>query len=210
MGSSITNDPLRVIAVASAGLAALLVLWFLIRRPALTRSTKIVLFLGIGAFPLATAATGNVSGFEATKSRQFCGSCHVMTPYATDSANQMSRTLAARHARNEMFGDENCYACHAEYGMFGTIATKMGGMRHVYEYVFHYRNTPLEEARKTIHIRRPFKNETCIHCHSTQGSAWNAIPEHASLVDEVRGGRVSCASAGCHGPAHPFSKEEQP
>src|ERR1051326_5973227 len=111
MGSSITNDPLRMIALASAVIAALLVLWFLVRRPALTRATKFVLLLGIGAFPLATAATGNVSGFEATKSRQFCGSCHVMTPYASDAANQMSRTLAARHARNEMFGEENCYAC---------------------------------------------------------------------------------------------------
>jgi len=208
MGSSITSDPLRVIAVASAALAALLVLWFLIRRPALTRSTKIVLFLGIGAFPLATAATGNVSGYEATKSRRFCGSCHVMTPYASDSANAESKTLAARHARNELFGDENCYACHADYGMFGTITTKLGGMRHVYEYVFHYRDMPLDEAKQKIHIRHPFSNATCMHCHSTDGQSWNAVPEHASLRIDVRSGEVSCASAGCHGPAHPFSKME--
>jgi cytochrome c-type protein NapC len=209
MGAWISSDPLRAVAVASAGLAAVLVLWFLIRRPALSAATKLVLLFGIGAFPLATAATGNVSGYEATKARTFCGSCHVMTPYASDSANLESKTLAARHARNELFGDQNCYACHADYGMFGTITTKLGGLRHVYEYVLHYRNTPLEEARKTIHIRRPFQNATCMHCHSTEGQSWNAVPEHASLRGDVRSGEVSCASAGCHGPAHPFSKDPE-
>jgi cytochrome c-type protein NapC len=90
--------------------------------------------------------------------------------------------------------------------MFGTVTTKLGGLRHVYEYVFHYRNMPLAEARVKIHIRTPFQNATCMHCHSTQGPIWNAVREHASLRDRARGGEVSCASAGCHGPAHPFSK----
>ena len=49
-----------------------------------------------------------------------------------------------------MFGPENCYTCHANYGMFGTVKTKLGGMRHVYEYVFHYRNMPLDEAREAV------------------------------------------------------------
>jgi cytochrome c-type protein NapC len=180
--------------------------WYLFRRPALTFGVKIVLLLGIGILPLMTATTGNIADFEGTKARKFCGSCHVMTPYAADSENRGSTTLAARHARNEMFGDENCYACHADYGMFGTIVTKAGGMRHVYEYVFHYRNMSLEEAREKIHIRHPFQNATCMHCHSTEGPTWNNVREHASLLERVRDGSVSCASAGCHGPAHPFSK----
>ena len=129
-----------------------------------------------------------------------------MTPYKTDSEDLHSTTLAARHARNDLFGHENCYACHADYGMFGTIVTKIGGMRHVYEYTLHYRNMSLEEARETIHIRKPFQNATCMHCHSTEGPSWNAIKDHASLLDRVRAGTVSCASEGCHGPAHPFSK----
>jgi cytochrome c-type protein NapC len=83
-------------------------------------------------------------------------------------------------------------------------------MRHVYEYIFNYRNTPLEEARKTIHIREPFQNETCMHCHSTQNPTWNAIPDHTSTLERVRNGAVSCASEGCHGPAHPFSKDPPP
>ena len=206
----IFDNPVIAAALGCAGMSAVLVLWFLVRRPVLTRATKIALLLGIGVLPLATAATGNVAGFEATKTRQFCGSCHVMTPYGADSDDAHSTTLAARHARNAMFGDDNCYGCHANYGMYGTIITKLGGLRHVYLYVLDYRNMSLEEARTSIHIRTPFQNATCMHCHSTQGPSWNKVKEHASLLDRLRAGSVSCASAGCHGPAHPFSKPAAP
>jgi len=209
MVSWIIANPFIAAAVACATGSAILLLWYLLRRPALTNATKLVLLAAIGVLPLATATTGNVAGYEATKARRFCGSCHVMTPYRDDSQDPHSTALAARHARNALFGDENCYACHADYGMFGTVTTKLGGLRHVYEYLFHYRNMPLDEAREKIHIRRPFQNATCMHCHSTEGPSWNAIKDHASLLDRVRGGQVSCASAGCHGPAHPFSKPAQ-
>ena len=202
------TDPLIAVALGSAAMAAVLILWFLFTRPQLTASTKLLLFFGIGVFPIATAMTGNYTGFEATTKRQFCGSCHVMRPYKLDSEDPNSMSLAARHARNEMFGDANCYACHADYGMFGTIKTKAGGMRHVYEYVLHYRNMPLAEAREKIHIRKPFQNATCMHCHSTENPLWKNVKEHASLIDDVRSEKVSCASEGCHGPAHPFSKEK--
>jgi cytochrome c-type protein NapC len=206
METWIIHNPLAAAAIFCAAVSALLVLWFLIRRPTLTNATKLLLLAGIGVFPLGTAATGNVSGYEATKTRRFCGSCHVMTPYSNDSENLASTTLAARHARNALFGDENCYACHADYGMYGTITTKLGGLRHVYEYVLHYHDMSLEEAREKIHIRKPFQNSTCMHCHSTRDPIWNAVSEHTSLSDQVRDGSVSCASSGCHGPAHPFSK----
>jgi cytochrome c-type protein NapC len=208
MVSWIIANPFLAGALLCAASAAVLALWFLLRRPALTHTTKLVLLAAIGVLPLATAATGNVAGFEATKARGFCGSCHVMTPYQRDSEDRHSTTLAARHAHNELFGGENCYACHADYGMFGTVVTKLGGLRHIYEYTLHYRNMSLEEARATIHIRKPFQNATCMHCHSTAGPSWNAVKDHASLIDRVRAGTVSCASAGCHGPAHPFSKPE--
>ncbi|HEY4239300.1 MAG TPA: NapC/NirT family cytochrome c [Kofleriaceae bacterium] len=207
MGTWISSNLILAAAIGCAGIAALICLWFLVRRPPLTRGTKLALLFGLGVFPLASAGTGNVAGFEATKERRFCGSCHVMTPYARDSEDPLSTTLAARHARNAMFGSANCYACHANYGMYGTVLTKLGGLRHVYEYTLHYRNMSLEEARRTIHIREPFQNATCMHCHSTELPTWKAVPEHASLLDRVRGGSPSCASAGCHGPAHPFSKE---
>ena len=200
------SNPLIAVALGAAALSALLMILYLIRRPTLTNATKLMLLVAIGVLPLTTATTGNVAGYEATKSRRFCGSCHVMTPYQSDSESPLSTSLAARHSRNAMFGEDNCYACHAEYGMFGTIVTKIGGMRHVYEYIFHYRSMSLEEAKEKIHIRTPFQNSSCMHCHSTEGPDWNAVKDHASALDRIRAGAVSCASEGCHGPAHPFSK----
>jgi len=44
-----------------------------------------------------------------------------------------------------------------------------------------------------------------IRC-KTENPTWNKVKEHASLVDDIRNGTTSCASEGCHGPAHPFSK----
>src|SRR4029078_1953317 len=90
MVSWIISNPFLAAALLCAVGSALLVMWFLLRRPALTRTTKIVLLGAIGLLPLATASTGNVAGFEATKARRFCGSCHVMTPYKNDSEDPRS------------------------------------------------------------------------------------------------------------------------
>jgi cytochrome c-type protein NapC len=131
-----------------------------------------------------------------------------MGPYTSDVADRASTGLAARHSRNHLFGDQSCYTCHADYGMYGTIATKMGGLGHVWRYATEYRNVSLEEARKTIHIRRPFPNDNCMQCHSTENPAWSKRVDHKASLDDVRTGKVSCASAGCHGYAHPWSKPE--
>ncbi len=209
MGTS-TSDPLGMVAVGSAAIAALILLWYLIRRPPLTNATRVMLLLGIGAFPLLTAGSGNLHGYNATKTRRFCGACHVMTPYAEDSENPASTSLSARHARNPAFGEDNCYYCHADYGMFGTITTKIGGMRHVYEYMFNYRNMSLEEARTSIHLRGRFKNSNCMQCHSTELPNWQLVDGHKGQLEEIRSGDTSCASIGCHGPSHPFSKDLPP
>jgi cytochrome c-type protein NapC len=204
-------DPLTVIALTTSALAVAILVWYLWRRPPLGGSTKIMLFLGLGVFPIATAATGNVSGYVATKQRSFCGSCHVMEPWTEDSDDPTSQTLAARHGRNPYFGHENCYACHADYGQLGTVTTKLGGLRHVYEYVFGgYRKLSREEAIADIHIRRRYPNSNCMQCHSTTSEQWLDEPDHAGMVDEIRSGEVGCASEGCHGPAHPFSQGGTP
>lgn len=207
MATSIFSDPFLALGLITAGASAIVLLWYLVRRPALTRATKIALLFGIGLLPIATAGNGNIAGFEATKERQFCSSCHVMTPYGADASSADSESLASRHSRNEQFGHESCYSCHADYGMFGTVATKLGGLRHVYEYALHYRDMPTQAFLETIEIRRPFPNATCMRCHSTTNPGWSQIGDHASALADVRANTVSCASEGCHGPAHPFSKD---
>jgi nitrate/TMAO reductase-like tetraheme cytochrome c subunit len=210
MATSTYSNPLIAAALASAVVATGLLVWFLVRRPTLTRATKIVLLLGIGVLPLFTAGTGNVVGYEATKARTFCGSCHVMTPYLDDALSPDSLSLAARHNRNEHFGPESCYVCHADYGMFGTVTTKLGGMRHVYLYLFEFRAYSFEEALPKINIAKPFSNDTCMRCHSTAVPSWQDVADHGSLLKEIRNDTVSCASEGCHGPPHAVGKKRAP
>lgn len=197
---------LGLIAVGSAACAALILLVFLVRRPTVEADTKIWLFLALGVLPIVTAATANLRGFEAMESRAFCGSCHVMEPHAADSADPTSNGLAAIHGRNRYFGEDNCYTCHKDYGMYGFVITKMGGLRHVYYYLTEYRSMPLSESKHDIRIREPFPNDTCIGCHSTEAPRWRALGDHASSLANVRDGSLSCASAGCHGFAHPITK----
>jgi len=200
------SDPFLVFALGCAALSVGLLIGYLIVRPKLSSATKLVLLFGIGVLPIGTAANGNVAGYHATKTRTFCSSCHVMTPFGDDVANPHSTSLAARHGRNEEFGGEACYMCHADYGMFETVVTKIGGMRHVYEYALHFHQLSVDEALPKIHIRNPFPNATCMRCHSTEAPGWRRVGDHRSLLDQARGGSVSCASSGCHGPAHPFAQ----
>jgi cytochrome c-type protein NapC len=200
---SLHASPLTVIALGCAVVSASILVGYLIVRPALTRVTKVMLLLGLGVFPIGAAAAGNVQGFEATKERSFCGACHVMAPHREDSDDPSSVSLSSRHARNAFFGDENCYACHADYGMFGTVLTKLGGMRHVWLYYAEYRTMPLDQAREKVRLRQPFPNSNCTECHSTQPTLWQKVPDHRASLDDLRADRISCASPGCHGFAHP-------
>lgn len=193
------------VSAGSALLAGVILVGHLVRRPSLNRS-RLWLLLGLGVLPIATAGTANVAGFKATQSRKFCGSCHVMEPQANDSNDLASNSLAAIHGRNHGFGGDNCYTCHKDYGMYGYVLTKAGGMRHVYYYLTEYRGMSLAQAKHEIRIRAPLPNENCMYCHTTTGPRWLAIPDHASSLEDVRSDKVSCASPGCHGYAHPVTK----
>jgi cytochrome c-type protein NapC len=179
---------------------------YLIKRPAFVLGTQLWLLLGLGILPMLTAASGSVAGYEATKTVQFCSSCHVMLMHTGDAHDPRSQSLAARHSRNPSFGDGSCFACHADYGMFGDVFTKINGMHHVYGYLLEYHAIPLEEAVPMIELFRPYPNNNCMQCHSTTTQLWLNVAEHSAALTELREGSVSCASAGCHGFAHPFSK----
>jgi hypothetical protein len=178
---------------------------YLIRRPLLDGRTRYWLLFGLGVLPIGSAMSANVQGYETTKRRSFCASCHVMVPHASDAENPKSNSLAAIHARSPYFGGDNCYACHADYGLFGTVVTKWGGLRHVYLYVTEFRKMSLEQAKKEIHLRKPYPNSNCMQCHTTRAPSWNKVPDHASALDAVTSGAVSCASKGCHGAVHPLT-----
>jgi cytochrome c-type protein NapC len=80
-------------------------------------------------------------------------------------------------------------------------------MGHVYHYYLGgYREMSAEQARREIHLVKPYDNLNCRQCHTTTAHVWRDVPEHFALRQELADNRVSCASAGCHGFAHPFTK----
>jgi cytochrome c-type protein NapC len=193
-----TEDVLRLAALASALCAVAILVWYLVKRPALGRSTKIVLLFGLGVMPLVVALTGNIASFEYTLKREFCGSCHVMLPYTQDAADPTSTSLAAIHSRNQTFGHESCYTCHADYQIFGAVTTKMNGMKHLMMYITEYSGTgPLGEGGPKIHMYKPFQNKMCTRCHSTEAPRWGKVEDHAGSLPEIRTGDVKCLD--CHG-----------
>ncbi len=202
-------SPLSWITIICGASAALIIVVFLIVNPPFTTGVRVWLGFGLGVLPILAAMAGNIEGLEATKHRQFCGGCHVMGAHFEDILDPTSDSLAAVHSRNKLFGEESCYTCHSDYGMFGTVVTKLGGLGHVYYYLKDYRNMSLEEALPTIHIKKPYPNSNCMQCHSTETPYWNGVPSHQGLEEDLRTGQTSCAGAGCHGYAHPFTKTEE-
>ena len=186
---------MKAAALIFAAIAAVMLIGYLVMRPPLGPAVRLWLLAAIGVFPLGAAITGNVAGFEMTKQRTFCGSCHVMEPYTRDAADRQRDGLAAMHSRNRSFGDESCYVCHRSYGLFGTVTTKLGGLRHVWAYYAGGWNEPLQ-------LYAPFSNGNCTYCHSTTLAGFFEEPEHAAMEHELKADTASCVASGCHGPVH--------
>jgi cytochrome c-type protein NapC len=155
--------------------------------------------MGLGPFPIAAAMSANAVNYEQTKARRFCGSCHLMHPYTNDAANARSKTLAAAHSQNPMFGHESCYLCHADYGMFGAVTTKIGGMHHVWD--FYTIDWEAPDARKP-RLYKPYSTVTCTQCHSPKAAAFQSTLAHRVHEGAMGRGVADCVSSGCHGPAH--------
>lgn len=200
-----TAAALKVIALLCAVLAFAINVWFLVARRGPDKSTRLLLFLGVGVLPLGVAFAGNVAGFEASKGRSFCGSCHVMEPYVADAKDPASESLASLHSRNPRFGPESCYTCHSDYGMYSTLTTKAAGMKHLWQYYVVHRDTTLSQVMHgELSLYRPFLNAKCQTCHSGALPGFKDEPEHTAVKAGLATGEVSCVGGGCHGPAHPF------
>jgi nitrate/TMAO reductase-like tetraheme cytochrome c subunit len=203
-------DLLGIVALVCILLAAVLQIGFLVRDPPLHLRTKLRLLVVLGVLPALAVVSSTATGMQTTTERQFCGSCHVMDPYVGEATNPTSQSLAARHGRNPYFGENNCYVCHADYGMLGYPMTKLNGLRHMWEYYFRgWNRLEIPEALAKIHLRKAYDNNNCRQCHTGTLEDWGKVPEHVSLEAELRENKVSCASAGCHGYAHPFSQNKQ-
>jgi cytochrome c-type protein NapC len=147
---------------------------------------------------------GNAHNMETTKKVAFCGSCHVMTSYVQDVHDKRSESLASLHGRLPVFHDDACYACHADYGMYGGVTTKINGLHHV---VAFYGDDWTAPDHRPPAMFEPYDMRRCLECHDPLRAG--APLEHRVHAEKIQQRAISCSALGCHGPPHPPWVQQQ-
>jgi cytochrome c nitrite reductase small subunit len=194
-----TSDWVRGFGIAFAllNLALLVFAWRGLRH-GITPTSRGWLFVGVGLVPLMVAFLSFAHGLEESATVSACGSCHVMKPFVQDLQNVKSDTLAATHFKNRYIRENQCYTCHSNYGLGGTIKAKFEGLGHVWRYTLGGYTLPIKLAQ-------PYPNVRCLGCHGASQKFQNAAGHPKEDMHGLLDGTVSCI--GCHGPAHPEQKK---
>jgi len=161
---------------------------------------RVLLFLGVCCVPFPAMLMSTAVGLEQSKAIAFCDSCHLMRAFVADMKDPDSRSLSALHFRNRYIQDEHCYSCHTDYGLFGTLEAKVGGMSHVWS----------EFAGAGGGLVRPKTNyrfTICLNCHG-QSSKFVKQKGHAGVVNRVVGGQAACTE--CHTRSHAGQPQGRP
>jgi cytochrome c-type protein NapC len=178
------------------GASTWLILVFVVRPSITARAeAKIVAFIAFFILPVLAAGIGAAEHMNGSEQTQFCLSCHIMAPWGRSLYVDDQNHIPAAHFQNHRVPpDEACYTCHTDYAMFGTIRTKIEGLRHVYVYYFGHPMNP-------IHLYHPYSNRQCLHCHlGARSFESNAI--HLAIMQDLKGNRMSCITSGCHDTIH--------
>ena len=179
------------IVFAVFNLVLLILIWRMLRVHGLTSVSKALLFGAILVVPVVVVFLATAHGMDESMSVEACGACHVMESHVADLRNPASDSLAAVHFKNRYIQDNQCYTCHSDYGMFGTMSAKLAGLGHVY---YNLAGT----YPQPIKIRSPYSNLRCLSCH---GGAQNFLAKHEKdEIPKLMAGTDSCLD--CHGPAH--------
>jgi len=199
---AVTTTIVIAIAMAVGALASLV----LERRPSRSQMLGVARLLGLFACPLFLFPVSNFATFETSKRVEFCATCHsAMDPYVNDMRSRDSRTLAARHFANRYIQDDQCFACHANYGLFGEAKAKVRGLRHLYYWI-----SGAQTALGAEQIRHygPYQNSLCLTCHAgskrfleAKNGVHRDIAQELATTDPATGKPVR-ACLQCHGPAH--------
>lgn len=161
---------------------------------------KLMAFLALVVVPGATVGVTNYHLFEGVKDVDSCARCHVMRPMVNDMRDPASGTLAARHFKNNWIANKQCYECHTDYGLAGTMEAKMDGYRHLARYTTGMYDEP-------ITFRGVYQNGNCLSCHADTAK-FEAVQSHQTARDRLEASTLSCLN--CHGQAHPTRDERTP
>lgn len=201
-----TPDPLRI-PLAVLYLAALVSLAWLALRPHATRERtgKVLAFFILILLPGLALQAGALAHLERSKATDFCLSCHVMEEHGRSLWVDDPEFLAATHYQNAFVPqDKACFTCHTDYTMYGGVASKLRGLRHVLAY--YSRRFP-----ETLELYAPYKNRECLHCHAGSRGflAESAHTEEDTTMASMLAGRMSCLEGGCHDVAHGIDELEE-
>jgi len=202
------------IAVTFAILIVVIVSYLVLARRHSTAATSGFLgFIGLCALPLLMMFFGGFSAFEGASRASFCHSCHsAMNLYVDDMKDKESTTLAAVHYDNRYFQETQCYQCHSDYGVAGTVKAKVRGLHHLYYWVT---GSATARGEQQITYYGSYPNTLCLHCHAGSGKFLKAADGvHTAIADNLVGPRETTVGFGtdvrsaatscldCHGPAH--------
>jgi len=128
------------------------------RKPAWRRF--FVFLAAISLLNVLVASQMTMRAVHVMESKQFCASCHVMTP------------VARAHARGPHAGIL-CVDCHVGEGAAGFVKAKMAGTRQLYQVMTDTVHMPLATAIESG--RMIPSDQTCETCH------WTSKPADARL-----------------------------
>jgi cytochrome c-type protein NapC len=192
---------LHRIALLSAGIALLcaVVLFFATNKLPASRGGWAALILCVFALPLFAVTSGTTYAVQASSSTEFCLECHEMGDYGRSLFVDDHTVLPATHYQNRLVQrDHACYACHADYAMWGNVKAKLNGLKHVW---VHY----LGEIPDTFELYQPYPNSNCLHCHADGRRYVEAAP-HVDKLEAMANDEVSCLT--CHGKGHALDQVE--
>jgi len=169
------------------------------RVPALVFA-RLVALLALIVLPAGAVFLANYHVFEGVHEVRGCASCHVMLPMVNDMRDPASGTLAARHYKNRWIAEDQCYHCHSDYGLGGSLEAKMTGFRHLARYTTRTYQEPIK-------ARIRFDNNNCLHCHETTPK-FVAVESHVEAHEDLTTNKVTCLE--CHGDAHPTAAQRTP
>lgn len=185
---------LQRLSVGTAIAGTVLVLFLIVAQRRLAESFLKWICVGtLVLLPALVISMGNIVGLQHAKKVEFCQSCHLtMGHFIKDMQDPGSQTLAALHYRHRWSPDDQCYACHTSYGLFGDIQAKRKGVEDFFKYYARSYSLP-------VRMHRPYINADCLKCHERTPKFVDSETHRGSLA-EIRGGDLRCID--CHAPAH--------
>jgi nitrate/TMAO reductase-like tetraheme cytochrome c subunit len=181
------------IALALLNLGVLVLAWRRLRHGEDSRPLHALLFIGLLVLPVVVIFFGYSQGMSGMETVRACGGCHAMTGHVADLRDPDSESLAAVHFKNRYIRSDQCYTCHSDYGLFGTLSAKMDGLRHVVHHVAGTYTTPIK-------IAHPYSNVRCLTCHAGSQKFMKSDGHPAEIQPQLMSGQESCLT--CHTPAH--------